>query len=144
STWVMSMILIPSNGRVIGSAPSEVVDKNLRSQTRSLFYLVVPAEAGTHDSTAMEFRNKANASHSLVVSCRGVMDPGLRRGDKKIHTLLTLARASVPLAGWNELEILERRLGKERLVCALRQWPQDRRRLIPGVPVLAAADPDSA
>src|SRR5215470_19008563 len=53
-------------------------------------------------------------------------------------------RASISLPGRNELKIFERRLGKERLVRTLRQRPQDRRRLVPGVPILAAADPDGA
>ena len=39
-------------------------------------------------------------------------------------------------------EIFRWHLGEECLALALRQWPQDRRALIAGIPILAAADPD--
>src|SRR5439155_16545088 len=49
---------------------------------------------------------------------------------------------SVAEPGGGELKILQLHLLEERLVLLLRQRPQDRRRLVAGVPVLAAANPD--
>src|SRR5216683_5927701 len=51
---------------------------------------------------------------------------------------------SVFLPGRDELKILAPHPVEERLVLALREGPQDRRGLLAGVPVLAAADPDGA
>jgi hypothetical protein len=48
----------------------------------------------------------------------------------------------VSLPAGNELEIVHGHLLEERPVLALRKGPQDRRGLLAGVPVLAAADPD--
>jgi hypothetical protein len=56
-------------------------------------FLVIPAEAGPHNSVALEFRSKGNALPTLAASRLGEMDPGFRRGDQKIcetgflHTL---------------------------------------------------------
>src|SRR5216684_3377223 len=60
--------------------------------------------------------------------------PWLTRGDE--------TASSVRLPGRGEIEILQRHLFEEPLVLLLRQRPQDRGRLVAGVPVLAAADPD--
>src|SRR5438270_8092895 len=51
---------------------------------------------------------------------------------------------SVLLTGRNELEVCRRHLLEERFVLVLRQRPQHRSGLSAGVPVLAAADPNSA
>src|SRR6516164_4088056 len=65
-------------------------------------------------------------------------------GNQVPHVSEPLAASdnSVPLPGGNELKIFHRHLGEECLVLALRQRPQDRRALIAGIPVLAAAHPN--
>src|SRR5689334_6137096 len=55
-----------------------------------------------------------------------------------------LAPRSGPTAGRDEVEILERHPLEKGLVLALREWPEDRVRLVAGIPVLAAAGPDGA
>src|SRR5260221_13292482 len=51
---------------------------------------------------------------------------------------------SISRPGGDELEVFDRHLLEERLVLALRERPEDGCGLPAGVPVLAAADPDSA
>jgi hypothetical protein len=63
-------------------------------------------------------------------------------GNSIAYPAASLATArSVSLPVGDEFKIFRQHLGEECLVLALRQRPQDRRGLLAGVPVLAAADP---
>src|ERR1700719_3873413 len=65
-----------------------------------------------------------------------------RRKFRRTESQRPLTARSVSLPAGNELEIVHGHLLEERLVLALREGPQDRRGLLAGVPILAAADPD--
>src|SRR5216684_7678481 len=75
------------------------------------------------------------------VGCRRGIGPS-ESGVASRGCAIRAAAGSVSLPGGNELEIVHRHLLEERLVLALRERPEDRRGLLAGVPVLAAADPD--
>ncbi|HZU90938.1 MAG TPA: hypothetical protein VE993_16935, partial [Stellaceae bacterium] len=61
-------------------APREEDAAALRKSTNSP--VVVPAKAGTHSSATPHFSSAGTALPTMTGTCRGAMDPGLRRGDK--------------------------------------------------------------
>ena len=92
----------------------------------SKFPVVVPAKAGTHPSAAPNLSDDASPSRGLIRSCRGKMDPGLRRDDD-------LSRAEIGPGHYTYLrdpaQISRRSAGLIRAEADLARFPRSLRPL---------------
>src|SRR5271156_388316 len=91
----------------------------------------------------MEDRFRAILSRSAVSRLKwGFAAPTIRKRRCRSGGVFNATARSGSLPARNELEVFRGHLREECLVLALWKRPQDRRGLLAGVPVLAAADPD--
>ena len=73
-------VLNSGGGLVDALVPTALL---LAGQEARLLPIVVPAKAGTHSSTSRDSDAGGHALRDIIGSCRGTLDPSLRRGDEE-------------------------------------------------------------